>query len=117
VDVPSPERGETTEYIILTFMVQVEGDYQVSKCLELGTASLGRSTDDALENLMDATRVYLDTLDDLGECRQLLEEKRVTVYSCEPTELETRRAELAADGTLVPQVMALGPACLWTGPG
>jgi predicted RNase H-like HicB family nuclease len=105
------------EYIILTFMVEREGDYQVSRCLELGTASLGRSTDDALENLMDATRVYLDTLDDLGECRQLLEEKGVAVYPYVPSELETRRAELGADGTLVPQVMALGPACLWTAPG
>ena len=96
------------EYIILTFMVEREGDYQVSKCLELGTASLGRSTDEALDNLMDATRVYLDTLDDLGECRQLLEEKGVTVYPYEPAELEIRRAKLGADGTLVPQVMTLG---------
>jgi len=98
------------EYIILTFMVEREGDYQVSKCLELGTASLGRSTDEALDNLMDATRVYLDTLDDLGECRQLLEEKGVTVYPYEPAELEIRRAKLGADGTLVPQVMTLGTA-------
>ena len=99
------------EYIILTFMVKGEGDYQVSKCLELGTASFGRDTEEALDNLMDATRVYLDTLDDLGECRQLLKEKGVTVYPCLPGELETRRAELAADGTIVPQVTTLGPAC------
>ncbi|MGB9302003.1 MAG: hypothetical protein WCD51_15625 [Anaerolineae bacterium] len=104
------------EYIILTFMVKGEGDYQVSKCLELGTASLGGSTDEALDNLMDATQVYLKTLEDLGECRQLLEEKGVTVYPCLPGELETRRAELAADGTVVPQVVALGPPSLWTAP-
>ena len=29
------------EYIMLTFMVEPEGEYQVSKCLELGTASFG----------------------------------------------------------------------------
>ena len=100
------------EYIILTFMVEPEGEYEVSKCLELGTGSFGSDIDEALDNLMDATRVYLDTVDDLGECRQRLEEKGVTVYPYVPAELEIRRAKLVAGGTLVPQVMTLGPASL-----
>lgn len=78
------------EYIIVTFMVEREGEYYVSKCLELGTASFGRNEKEALENLGDATEVYLNTLEDLGECRLVLKEKGVRVYSYEPARLERR---------------------------
>jgi len=99
------------EYVILTFVVEREGEYQVSKCLELGTASFGNDIDEALENLMDATEVYLNTLEDLGECRRVLEEKGVRVYSYEPAELEVRRAKFPADSTIRPTVMKLQAAC------
>jgi predicted RNase H-like HicB family nuclease len=99
------------EYVILTFVVEQEGEYQVSKCLELGTASFGNDVDEALENLMDATEVYLNTLEDLGECRRVLEEKGVRVYSYEPAELEVRRAKFPADSTIRPTVMKLQAAC------
>ncbi|HUW95233.1 MAG TPA: hypothetical protein VMW58_05560 [Anaerolineae bacterium] len=87
-------------YVILTFVAQRQGEYQVSKCLELGTASFGRDTEEALANLMDATEVYLNTLEDLGECRRVLKEKGVEVYSCEP-----------ADSTIRPTVMKLHATC------
>jgi predicted RNase H-like HicB family nuclease len=99
------------EYVILTFVVEREGEYQVSKCLELGTASFGNDVDEALENLMDATEVYLNTLEDLGECRRVLGEKGVRVYSYEPAELEVRKAKFPADSTIRPTVMKLQAAC------
>lgn len=99
------------EYIIVTFMVQPEGEYWVSKCLELGTASFGPDKEPAIENLADATEVYLNTLEDLGECRQVLKEKRVQVYSYEPAELEVRRARFPAGSTIRPTVMPLSAAC------
>jgi len=83
----------------------------VSKCLELGTASFGSHIEEALDNLMDATQVYLNTLEDLGECRQVLKEKGVRVYSYEPAELEVRRAKFPADSTIRPTVMKLQAAC------
>ena len=43
-------------------MVQTEGDYYVSSSPELGTASFGHNEREALENLADATEVYLNTL-------------------------------------------------------
>ena len=100
------ERGEM-EYIIVTFMVEREGEYYVSKCLELGTASFGRDKEEAIENLVDATEVYLHTLEDLGECRLVLKEKGVRVYSYEPAELEVRRAKFPAGSTIQPTVMPL----------
>jgi predicted RNase H-like HicB family nuclease len=99
------------EYIIVTFLVEREGEYYVSKCLELGTASFGRTKEEALENLGDATEVYLNTLEDLGECRLVLKEKRIKVYSYEPAELEVRRAKFPAGSTIQPTVMTLGAAC------
>jgi len=99
------------EYVILTFVVEREGEYQVSKCQELGTASFGRDMDEALANLTDATEVYLNTLEDLGECRRVLKEKGVEVYSYQPAELEVKRAKFPADSTIRPTVMKLQAAC------
>ena len=98
------------EYIIVTFMIQREEEYYVSKCLELGTASFGRNEKEALENLADATGVYLYTLEDLGECRRVLKEKGVRVYSYEPANLEVRRAKFPAGSIIQPTVMPLQTA-------
>jgi predicted RNase H-like HicB family nuclease len=91
----------------VTFLVEREGEYYVSKCLELGTASFGRDKEEAIENLADATEVYLNTLEDLGECRLVLKEKGVRVYSYEPAELEVRRAKFPAGSTIQPTVLPL----------
>jgi predicted RNase H-like HicB family nuclease len=92
-------------------MVDPEGDYYVSKCLELGTASFGRTTQEAFDNVVDATQVYLNTLEELGECRQVLKEKGVKVYSYQPAELEVRKARFPVGSTIRPKVMAIQPAC------
>jgi predicted RNase H-like HicB family nuclease len=99
------------EYVILTFVVEPEAEHLVSRCLELGTTSFGSDIDDALDNLMDATEVYLNTLEDLGECRRVLKEKGVKVYPYQPAELEVRRAKFAADSIIRPTVINLQAAC------
>jgi len=95
------------EFIILTFVVQREDEYFVSDCLELGTASFGSSEDEALNNLLDATSVYLDTLEDLGETHHVLEAKGVPVYSYEPANLEVRKAKFPAGSKVQPTVIEL----------
>lgn len=67
------------KYIIVTVAVEKEGAYYVSKCLELGTASFGNDEEEAVANIIDATEAYLNTLEDLGECAQVLREKGITV--------------------------------------
>lgn len=98
------------EYIIVTFMVEREGEYFVSKCLELGTASFGRSKEEAFKNLADATEVYLNTLEDLGECRLVLKEKGVQVYSYEPADLKVPR-KIPAGSTVEATVLPLQTVC------
>jgi predicted RNase H-like HicB family nuclease len=95
------------EYIILTFIVQQEGDYLVSECLELGTSSFGSTEDEALANLTDATEVYLNTLEDLGEAHQVLDMKGVKIFSYEPADLEIRRAKFPAGSKVRPTVLSL----------
>jgi len=98
------------EYIIVTFVVEREGQYYVSKCLELGSASFGRNEQEAFQNLADATGVYLNTLEDLGECRLVLKEKGVRVYSYEPAELKVPR-KIPAGSTVHATVLPLQTAC------
>ena len=95
------------EYVILTFMVQQEGDYYVSQCLELGTSSFGVTENEALENLFDATEVYLNTLEDLREAHQVLDAKGVRVYSFKPADLEIRKAKFPAGSKVQPTVLEL----------
>ncbi len=98
------------KYIILTFMVQQEGAYWVSECQELGTSSFGSNEDEALDNLFDATEVYLNTLEELGEAHQVLDEKGVQVFSYKPANLEVRRARFPAGSRVQPTVLPLAQA-------
>ncbi len=43
-----------------TAIIQKEEDMFVAKCPEVGTVSQGRSIDEALANLREATELYLD---------------------------------------------------------
>jgi predicted RNase H-like HicB family nuclease len=96
------------EYVILTFVAQREGKYFVSECSELGTSSFGATEREALESLADATSVYLDTLDDLGETHEVLDQKGVKIYSFEPANLEVRKSTKFPAGSLIqPRVLQL----------
>jgi len=100
------ERGKI-EYIVLTFLIEQEGLFYVSKCLELGVASFGDDEKDAYENLADAVEVYLNTLEDLGTARELLRDKEIQIYSYEPTTLEVRRAKFPVGSCVRPYVQSL----------
>ena len=73
-------RWEPVKYIMVTMAIKREGHYYVAKCVELGTSSFGCTQDEALANIIDATELYLNTLEDLGECGQILEEREVTLH-------------------------------------
>lgn len=44
----------------LSAVVHREGDFFVASCPEIGTVSQGSSIDEALENLAEATELYLE---------------------------------------------------------
>lgn len=71
-------------YIMLTVRNRREGKYYVAECVELGTSSFGTTEEEATRNVLDATVEYLNTLEELGECADLLKEKGIHVYGNEP---------------------------------
>lgn len=44
----------------LTAVIQKEEDMYVAKCSEIGTVSQGKTIEEALANLKEATELYLD---------------------------------------------------------
>lgn len=66
-------------YILLSYTVHREGDQYVSLCRELDISSCGSTVDEALQKALDATQLYLTTLEDLGECLERLSERGVRV--------------------------------------
>lgn len=45
---------------LLTAVIQKEENFYVAKCPEVGTVSQGKTIEEALENLGEATKLYLE---------------------------------------------------------
>lgn len=63
---------QQTAYVDLHFRAFPEGNQWVSECLELGVTSCGDTMQDALAAIVDATTLYLETLEDEGELERVL---------------------------------------------
>ena len=55
------------DIVVLTSVVEPEGEMFVSTCIELGTASCGHTIQEAFDNLEEAISVHLNALEELGE--------------------------------------------------
>lgn len=55
----------------LTAIIQKEKDMYVAKCPEIGTVSQGRNVEEALANLKEATKAYLEEFP-IKERKQIL---------------------------------------------
>lgn len=64
-------------YFRCSVVVRKEGDQYSSWCPELDVASSGETVETACENLNEAINCFLDTYSDLGELKQLLEERGI----------------------------------------
>ena len=62
-----------------TAVLYKEDNMYVAKCVELGTVSQGKTIDDALKNLKEATELYLEEFPIKGEMRSLM-----TMFEVEP---------------------------------
>ena len=78
--------------ILVTEVVEKEGDQYVSICPELGTASCGDSIEEALANLHEAVDLYLDAIEDVGERERVFRERGIEV-SYDAVEETPPRAE------------------------
>ena len=60
------------DIVVLTSVVEPEGDMFVSTCIELGTASCGDTIQEAFDNLEEAIAVHLNALEEIGETERCL---------------------------------------------
>ncbi len=73
------KQTEEQGVIILTEVVEEEGDLFVSTCKELGTSSCGDSIEEALSNLEEAIWVHLNALQETGERDRVFREKGIDI--------------------------------------
>ncbi len=57
---------------ILTAVIQKDGDVYIASCPEVGTASQGNTIENAIDNLKEATELYLEEFPIQNEFRTLL---------------------------------------------
>jgi len=71
-------------YIRVTLKFRKEGNRWTALCVELGTATFGRSINEAAERIKEAVLLHLNTLEDVGECERFLKEYGVSFYTHKP---------------------------------
>ncbi|MGH8908159.1 MAG: type II toxin-antitoxin system HicB family antitoxin [Egibacteraceae bacterium] len=63
----------------LTFRAYAEADAFVGLCDELAVASAGDTPAEAIEMVIEATLLYLDTIEELGERRRVFAERGLSL--------------------------------------
>lgn len=80
-------------YIVVTYRVYPEDGQFVSVCEELGTSSCGDTVDEALRNIEDATKLYLNAIEAAGERDRIFRERNIPIYPVQPTQARHVRAQ------------------------
>jgi predicted RNase H-like HicB family nuclease len=75
-------------FIILTLKFAKEGKRWTAYCIQLGTATYGRSIQEATERIQEAVSLHLNTLEDVGECERFLKEHGITFYPSRPKHVD-----------------------------
>lgn len=65
--------------IVLTGVVEEEGDQYVAYCRELGTSTCADSLEQAFEYLEEAVQVHIEALIEVGELTQVLRERNINI--------------------------------------
>jgi predicted RNase H-like HicB family nuclease len=73
-----------SSHITLTFKIHEEDHQYVGRCEELGISSCAKTIDTAFKRVVEATTLYLNTLESVGEAERVLAEAGVEVRPGEP---------------------------------
>ena len=76
-------------YIAVEIVVTKEGNQYSSWCPELDIASCGNSPEEAVKNLSDALELYLGTLEQEGEQKQIFKERGLRIVSVDEPVIPT----------------------------
>ena len=72
-------------FVILTGVFRREGKWVTAECIELGTATFGRSLEEADRKLQEAILLNLQGLEDAGERARFFREHGIRMYSDYPS--------------------------------
>ena len=84
-----PAVHQIISHVVLTLLIHEEDGQYVSRCSELGTASCGDTIDEALQNIKEATLLYVNSLEATGELERIFRRKGIQVYVGPPHEADT----------------------------
>src|SRR5262245_3922951 len=80
-----PSGPTTIGHVLLTFsVIKEDGGVFTAECPELGVPSFGKSLESALDNVIDATIVYLNAIEDRGQRPRIFDERQVTLVDGHP---------------------------------
>ena len=65
---------------VMTAIIQKEEDMYVAKCAEVGTVSQGYTIEEAVENLKEATELYLEEFPMEEKSRPILKTFEITIF-------------------------------------
>ena len=71
-------------YILVTFMFLKRDRRWEAYCIQLGTATFGRSLPEAQEKLREAVTLHLNTLEDVGERERFFKKHNIEFYLQKP---------------------------------
>jgi len=80
------KKSQTDGYIIVTLRIWEENNHFVSECPELDVASCGDTIDEALDNIKEATLLYINTIEEQGERQRIFHERNIRLHHVEPPE-------------------------------
>jgi hypothetical protein len=74
-------RVRTKGFIILTLTFKQDQKRWLAECSELGTATYGRTLNQAHEELVELVTLHLDTLEEVGERERFFAQHRIEFYA------------------------------------
>ena len=73
-----------SKLIVLNCVIRKEDKGFSGHCLELDVCSQGKTVEDTNSNLLEAVKLYLDSIEELGITKQVFKERNIRVYSKKP---------------------------------
>ena len=94
-------------YIAVTLKFQKEGRRWTAFCEELGTATYGRTIQEALVRIKEAVVLHLNTLEEVGECERFFRDHGIKFYQHKPKQKDIKCPSFDSDSfytSFVPSV-------------
>jgi len=94
-------------YIVVTLKFRKEGRRWTAICEELGTATFGRSIQEASERIKEAVLLHLNTLEEVGERERFLRENGIKFYRHKPKSDEIKCNHLDSNAFYTPFIPSI----------